>query len=46
MTDKLNAPSTSVDDTHIKEIAALKRPSQLKVEIPNDAQQLVSDTRQ
>lgn len=46
MTDNVNAPSTSVDDTHIKEIAALKRPSQLKVEIPNDAQQLVAQTRQ
>lgn len=34
-----------VDDTHIKEIAALKKPHQLKSEIPNDSAVLVAQTR-
>ncbi|MDH3425634.1 MAG: 3-deoxy-7-phosphoheptulonate synthase [Acidimicrobiia bacterium] len=45
MSDKTIVTSTLVDNTHIKQIAALKKPSQLKQEIPNDAQDLVADTR-
>jgi 3-deoxy-7-phosphoheptulonate synthase len=46
MTDNPIVIPTSVDDTHIKEIAALKRPSQLKLEIPNRSEGLVADSRQ
>lgn len=45
MTDNQIVKPTSVDDTHINEISALKRPSQLKLEIPNEAEELVSGTR-
>ena len=45
MSDKAIVTPTSVDNTHIKQIAALKKPSQLKLEIPNNAQDLVAATR-
>ncbi len=45
MTDNSALIRTQVDDTHIREIAPLKKPFQLKREIPNTAVELVADTR-
>ena len=46
MTDRSNhGVVTPVDNTHIKEISALKKPLDLKAEIPNNAIELVADSR-